>query len=133
MTLHQAAAYWIPNIGPHRNQPLANVALGHPDYLVRLAEEGAAECPKGGQFHQAVCLVVERMRTNAEDDILKNRALDASIARESIALLAARNAQLLASAAAAEARKGMGRKTGEGKKGTSAAGAGSAGALFGEM
>jgi hypothetical protein len=141
VNIHQAAAFFVP-LGEHRHRPLASVALDSPHYLVRLAEGKAAECRPGTAFYAAVCLVVERMRANAEDDILKNRALDASIARESIALLAARNAQLLASAAAAEARrsvgrgagkaKGGGQGVGEGASGAHASGAHASGTLFGD-
>ena len=87
MTIYQAAGYVIPNIGPHRNRPLACVALDHPEYLVRLAEHGAPECPIGGQFHTAVSIVVERMRANAELDIAEGRTLDPALARTAVAEL----------------------------------------------
>jgi hypothetical protein len=123
MNIHQAAAYWVP-AGEHRGKPLACVALDQPDYLARLAEDGAAECPKGGQFHAAVLIVVERLRENAERDIALGRTVDSATARESVALLSDRNRQVLESARAVEARKGRSRARGGARGGGNEAEAG---------
>lgn len=102
MNIHQATAYRIP-VGEHKNTPIVLVALNHPEYLVRLAEEGAPECPKGSQFHQAATLVVERMRQNQEEDIINNRTIDPHlIDRERLAWAASHNAHVLGRASDAD-------------------------------
>jgi hypothetical protein len=74
MTLHQAAAFFCP-LGRHRHRPLACVALDDPDYLFGIVDRGSAECAPGTMFHTAVSIVVERLRRNAEDDILHDHDL----------------------------------------------------------
>lgn len=86
MDIHAAASFVVPR-GKHRNSFLCNVALADPAYLESIADGTSAECRTGTDFHEAVRVVVDQMRANAEADILAGRTLDPHLERLAVAEL----------------------------------------------
>jgi hypothetical protein len=131
MTFNQAAAFFIP-VGRHRGQCLAIVALNDPDYLAKLADEGAPECPVGGQFHTAVSLVVARLRATAKiDDIDGYRTVSTEDVKNAVAELHSKTGTLAegAKAKAEQVQSPSSAPSGRGKVGKAKASPTTAGML----